>query len=408
VMASTHDLTALHTAIDSTPIIDNHAHPLLKAAALEKFPLLSVATEAHGDALRDSPSSLAHIRATKQLAHLLGCDPTWEAVEASIKDQRANSPDTWSAKCLAGIETLLLDDGLDGGDDVQDYSWHDQFVKSKCKRIVRIEAVAKDIIRARLVSAGAEEEDKSVLESILEDFSAHIEQSLKDPAVVGFKSIICCKLGSSSTSRTSSGANSPLHRVDRGGLDIPRSINDIAQSDIKSIIKSIRQGHKDGNTFERLQHLPLNQLLVHYTAKHISQSLPHHKKPIQFHTGLGDNDISLTKASPSHLQPFISEYPDVPIVILHASYPWTREAGYLAAMYPNVYADIGEVFPFVSQGGQENIIRQILELCPWSKILWSTDGHWFPETYFLAVVQMKEVLKTVSSNRLLNYGVISC
>lgn len=56
---------------------------------------------------------------------------------------------------------------------------------------------------------------------------------------------------------------------------------------------------------------------------------------------------------------------------------------------------MGEIFPFISQDGQEKAIRQILELCPWSKILWSTDGHWFPETYILAILQIREVLETV-------------
>ena len=141
----------------------------------------------------------------------------------------------------------------------------------------------------------------------------------------------------------------------------------------------------------------LKDLFVHHTAVLIRESKCRHKKPIQFHTGLGDNDITLAKASPSHLQEFIRAYPCVPIVLLHASYPFTREAGYLASVYANVYADIGEVFPFISRDGQEAVIRQILELCPWSKVLWSTDGHWFSETYLLAVMQIREVLETVSS-----------
>jgi len=36
-----------------------------------------------------------------------------------------------------------------------------------------------------------------------------------------------------------------------------------------------------------------------------------------------------------------------------------------------------------------------LELCPWSKVIWSSDGHWFPETYLLANMQMREVFETV-------------
>jgi len=147
--------------------------------------------------------------------------------------------------------------------------------------------------------------------------------------------------------------------------------------------------------FERLQEVSLNDLVVHRTATLIRDCAARQKKPIQFHTGLGDNDITLSKASPSHLQGFIRAYPTVPIVLLHASYPFTREAGYLASVYENVYADIGEVFPALSQDGQERVLRQILELCPWSKVIWSSDGHWFPETYLLANMQMREVFATV-------------
>lgn len=137
--------------------------------------------------------------------------------------------------------------------------------------------------------------------------------------------------------------------------------------------------------------------LVNKTAQLISKSPGPYKKPFQFHTGLGDNDITLTTSSPSHLQAFIRKFPTVPIVLLHASYPWTKEAGYLASVYDNVYADIGEVFPFLSKEGQENAVREILELCPTEKIMWSTDGHWFPETYLLAIIQVREALEVVSS-----------
>lgn len=94
---------------------------------------------------------------------------------------------------------------------------------------------------------------------------------------------------------------------------------------------------------------------------------------MQFHTGLGDNDITLKLSSPSHLQPLIKAYPDTKVVLLHASYPFTQEAGYLTAVYPNVYLDFGEVFPAVSSDGQREILRQVLELAPTNKIMWSSE-----------------------------------
>ena len=93
---------------------------------------------------------------------------------------------------------------------------------------------------------------------------------------------------------------------------------------------------------------------------------------VQFHTGLGDNDISLLKSNPAHLQPVINAYPQTKFVLLHSSYPFTQEAGYLCSVYKNVYLDFGEIWPFVSGEGQRTVIRQLLELCPTNKILWSS------------------------------------
>lgn len=94
---------------------------------------------------------------------------------------------------------------------------------------------------------------------------------------------------------------------------------------------------------------------------------------MQFHTGLGDRDITLTRASPAHLQPLIAAHPRTKFVLLHASYPYMQEAGYLTAMYKNVYLDISEVFPVVSRRGQEALIRQVLELAPTNKVMWSSE-----------------------------------
>ncbi|WPG97995.1 Hypothetical protein R9X50_00077800 [Acrodontium crateriforme] len=141
----------------------------------------------------------------------------------------------------------------------------------------------------------------------------------------------------------------------------------------------------------------MNDALVISTCKLIAahHDEKHQAKPFQFHTELGDNDINLLSSTPACLQPLIKEFPSVPIILLHSSYPFTREAGYLATCYKTAFLDIGEVFPMVSRDCQESIIRQALELTPSSKILWSTDGHHFPETYWLANKQGRQAIETV-------------
>ena len=60
--------------------------------------------------------------------------------------------------------------------------------------------------------------------------------------------------------------------------------------------------------------------------------------PVQIHTGFGDADLDLREANPLHLRPLLESgrYANVPFVLLHASYPYVRELGYLAAIYANV------------------------------------------------------------------------
>lgn len=328
-------------AIRKCPIIDNHAHPLLKPDALTKYPLISITTEAAGDAIHATHTSLAHIRGVKQLAHVLDCGQTWEAVVAAIEQRRIDDYEDWVSECLDGIETILVDDGLDALDDVQDYAWHDSFTRSPCKRIVRIETVAGRILHKHAIDfqqqqqqqqkqqqkqqkqqeeEGSEDENENedkdaeaLFDKFFDEFDMAMTEAIADPEVVGFKSVICY----------------------RTGLDIP-AVVDLALA--KASFTEIVTDYAGPADIARLQHPGLNDLIVHHAARLIS-AMPHReKKPIQFHTGLGDNDITLTKASPSHLQTFIRTFPTVPIVLLHASYPFTRELGYLATVYANVYA----------------------------------------------------------------------
>ncbi|KAA8570005.1 hypothetical protein EYC84_002343 [Monilinia fructicola] len=358
----------IHTIRD-TPLIDNHAHPLLIPSAKTRYPLLSIVTEANGDALKPTHSSLAHIRATNQLADILSCPPTWSEVAKAIAIEKRKPGDIWAKRCLEGIQTVLLDDGLKIENDAFDYAWHSKLTISKCKRIVRIETLAAEIVDQNLGILSISED--RFLTSVLEGLQGGINDALSDPDVVGFKSIISY----------------------RTGFDVPKAcpLEEVKKSLMRCIWKQKAEGC---SRFKRSEGQPLISWIIHMAAGLIQKSSTAHKKPFQFHTGFGNSDIFLTRSSPSHLQEFIREYPEVPIV-LHAGYPWTKETGYLATVYANVYVDIGEMFPCVSQDGQEAIIRDILELCPTEKIVWSTNGHWFPETYLLAKLQSRKAFEKV-------------
>jgi hypothetical protein len=382
-------MEALHTAIDTTPIIDHHAHNLLLPQHLEAHNLLSITSEASGRALQNATSTLAHIRAVQQLSEVLGCAATWDDVQAALVERRKESDDAWAKRCFEGIQTVLIDDGLDGSV-VHPYQWHDRLTVTECKRIVRIEKVAETIL-ADLQHSSAENADQELAQKWTRAFVDEIRNCVNDPDVVGFKSVICYRTGLA--------------------ISLPEELRGIAhRSVVDGVFPSddtmllgkgevLYEAVKDftESQSERLAHEILSPYFLYLTAYILSASSQAGQvKPLQFHTGLGDNDINLSKSSPAHLQPFIEEFPLVPVVLLHAGYPFTKEGGYLASVYGNAYLDIGEVFPMVSQEGQEQIIRESLELCPSEKLCWSTDGHWFPETYLLAVMQVKQAMKNVS------------
>ena len=311
-------MNALKEAICTTPIIDHHAHNLLIDFSSDDYNLLSITSEASGQALQDSTSSLAHLRAVKQLSRRLGCEPKWQEVKKAIDLKRLQSDHAWSKECFAGIETALIDDGLDAKN-IQSYRWHDRLTRSRCKRLVRIERVAENVINKAIsfYREGASYYRKAAQEAIISDFIAEIEEAIADPNVAGFKSVICY----------------------RTGLKIP-AFKAQDENKLSDILED-----KTIDSFSRLEHEELSPYFVHIAAQKIVQRRS--KKPLQFHTGLGDNDIDLFLSNPSHLQSFIKIYDDLNIVLLHASYPFTKEAGYLASVYKNCYLDIGEVFPFL-------------------------------------------------------------
>jgi hypothetical protein len=369
-------LDSLRHLVQTHPIIDNHAHNLLSrdvASDYDSYPLESITSEAHGRALENARTTLPLLRATNQLAELYGTPcATWDDVLAAHSRWVQGDYDGLIRRCLEGTHALLLDDLLND-DDVESYDWHDRFTVSATKRIVRIEAVAASII-ADLMST-ERKEGETVWSKFRQQFLDAIDRAMDDRAVVGFKSVICY----------------------RTGLDVdPYSGDeDLLTASLHRVLDSgtRRSGY-------RVEDKPLNDWLVQQTLKAISfKKRAGVVKPLQFHTGLGDNDISLVKANPAYLQPLIAQYEHADIVLLHSAYPYTREAGYLACVYPNVYLDLGEVFPMVSREAQEKILRQSLEITPTNRLLWSTDGHFHPETFWLANRQFRQALEKVSVAR---------
>jgi uncharacterized protein len=104
-------------------------------------------------------------------------------------------------------------------------------------------------------------------------------------------------------------------------------------------------------------------------------------KPLQFHVGFGDRDCDLHKTNPLYLLDFLRRSGDTPIVLLHC-YPYQREAGYLAQAFNNVYLDGGLSVNYLGARAPD-FIGSLLELAPFRKILYSSDGYGPAELHYL-------------------------
>jgi predicted TIM-barrel fold metal-dependent hydrolase len=114
--------------------------------------------------------------------------------------------------------------------------------------------------------------------------------------------------------------------------------------------------------------------------------------PIQFHVGYGDRDIDLHRGNPLLLTGLLRalEPAGVPVMLLH-NYPFHREAGYLAQVFRHVYVDAGLATHNLGRGSAA-LIAETLELTPFGKFLYSSDGFGLPELHYLGAVLFRRGL----------------
>jgi predicted TIM-barrel fold metal-dependent hydrolase len=139
------------------------------------------------------------------------------------------------------------------------------------------------------------------------------------------------------------------------------------------------------------------KLLIDFLLAEALRIAVRHHLPLQLHCGFGDADLDLRRANPLHLKALLDEpaFRQVPVVLLHAGYPFVREAGYLAAIYSRVYVDFGLALPFLSVAGMKSVLQQLLELTPITKLLYSSDAHMIPEHFYLGAKWGREALAEV-------------
>jgi uncharacterized protein len=226
----------------------------------------------------------------------------------------------------AGVSDWLVDTGL--GSDVAGLSELSALSGNRAHEVVRLEQVAEQ-------AAMASGDYASAFEEILHRRTA---------TAVGTKSILAY----------------------RGGFD-----GDLSEPPAPQVIEAASRWRDRGGA--RLQDRVLLRFGLH-AALRVG-------KPLQFHVGFGDRDCDLPKANPLHLVDFLRQSGDTPIVLLHC-YPYEREAGYLAQAFNNVYVDGGLSVNYLG-ARSSSFIARLLEMAPFRKILYSSDGFGPAELHFL-------------------------
>lgn len=115
--------------------------------------------------------------------------------------------------------------------------------------------------------------------------------------------------------------------------------------------------------------------------------------PLQLHAGHGDPDLRLHRCDPLLLTEFIElvEPTGTELVLLHC-YPFHRNAGYLAQVYPHVFFDVGLAINHTGLRS-DSVVAESLELAPFAKVLFSTDAYGPAELHHLGAVLWRRAMR---------------
>ena len=334
------------------PVVDNHCHGILHSQSFDDLVSWRGAfTESvEPGMMRDHVSSTAfYRRLIRALSSFLGCESHEVAVLAARKekDTAGLAGDLLRA---ANIETLLIDTGHPPPDEVLPLDEMGGVGGCRTEPMLRLETLMEDLLGEH----DSLEEVREALAAALEDVRAQGYVALKSIAAY------------------------------RTGLDVRTWQEDEAEASLAEFRRDAAEGRA------RLAHKPLLDTLLHAALAEAARQ----EVPVQFHTGYGDSDTNLLLGNPLHLRAVLErpDYRGMPVVLLHECYPYTREGGYLAAVYENVYLDLSYGIPLLGYGEMLSFTREALGVAPISKLLYSSDGIGVPELHWMSAIDGRHVL----------------
>ncbi|SEG54513.1 hypothetical protein SAMN04489712_106162 [Thermomonospora echinospora] len=323
--------------VQSLPLIDHHCHGLVRED-LDRAGFEGRLTEGDGGGplggtLFDSHIGLA---VRRWCAPVLGL-PAHAPPDDYLERRADLGADEVNRRLLraAGLEALCVDTGVSGP--LLSPAELGEAANARAHEVVRLEQVAEQVAAAGGTAVG-----------FADAFRARLDERARD--AVGFKSIAAY----------------------RTGLALPGDRPDEAEV-------TAAAGRLLGSAGPpRVADETLHAFLVWCAAEY--------GRPIQFHVGYGDNDLRLDRADPLLLTDLLRALASTgaPVMLLH-NYPFHREAGYLAQVFPNVFVDVSLAVHSVGRRAGA-VICEALELVPFGKFLYASDAYLLPELYHLSAV----------------------
>ncbi len=338
-------LMSLDEAIGTLALIDHHAHAAhasdLSGRDFELLITESGRPAPQGTTQFDSQLGFA-IR--RWCAPVIGLEPM-AAAEDYLR-RRTELRGTEVARrflAAAGCGRMLLDTGFQAEGSLSLAEMAD-VSGSQVSEIVRLETVAEQVAAGGGSQAAA--------------FSEQFRQALRQQtaAAAGLKSIIAYRVG------LDFDAEQPSEREVTAAAG--RWLREIAASGRVRLTDQV--------------------LLRHVLWEGVERGLP-----VQLHTGFGDPDLDPRRSDPLQTAGFLEQVRTrgVPVMLLHC-YPFHRNAGYLAQLFPHVYIDVGMALNYVGPRARQ-VVAETLELAPFAKVLFSSDAYGLPELHFLGALQWR-------------------
>ena len=332
------------------PLVDQHCHPVvLDPLDPEGFALLLTEAKRLGPAGTSELDSQVGVAVRRWCAPVLGLEPHAQPDDYLARREQLGARETARRLLGAcGTSGLLVDTGLQhpGLCDLAELA---DLSGARVHEVTRVEVVVEEVAASGVGAA---------------DLGGVVAQALAERAAgsVGFKTVAAYRVG----------------------LELPAAAP--TTSDVRRAADRWL-AHCDRTGRHRLDDPTLVAHAVHAAVRS--------GLPLQVHTGYGDPDVTLHRADPALLTPFLRALPPEagPVVLLHC-YPYHRQAAYLANVFPQVVLDVSLAVNHVGPRAAA-VLAETLELAPFGSLLYASDGFGLPELHHLGAVLFRRGLARV-------------